>query len=258
MKTLGIILVIGFVLLIVVGIAAFFLQGKARKLLSVPVAEGADGIRSAISRLNADALDLDLALGLCENQDQIKLLLEAGANPMHQFGTAGFSRWSAATNAALKGRPDALAIFLQHGVSANARMDDAASRFGILEYACLGGNIDCVRMLCERGAEINYKNSRGEFALLYAAACGRLDIVEYLHEVGADVTLKDNQNRTALDWARNTQYSDAQFKELSRITSVLRSKLGEVVAYLESAQRRVEGGLQIVAPTGSSPSSASD
>lgn len=209
------------------------ISNKGRKLLRVPITAGPAGVRETMKKLNAQQQDLDLALGLSTDINQIEILLDVGANPHHQYGTTGFNSWSAATSAALQGQSELLKLFLDRGTSSNTRMDGAGAEISILEFACLGGNMDCVTMLCERGAEVNYRNLKGEFALLYAAACGHLDIVEYLCNRGADPLQEDNAGRRAVDWAQRTIVSDEQLKLLSQVGSVNKSQLQAVVNYLK-------------------------
>jgi ankyrin repeat protein len=55
-----------------------------------------------------------------------------------------------------------------------------------------------VKILIEKGADVNAKNSHGQGALLIAIASGNDKIVKYLIDCGADVNAKDNNGRTPL------------------------------------------------------------
>jgi hypothetical protein len=99
-------------------------------------------------------------------------------------------------------------------------------------YAAIRGNLEIVRVLVEKGADVNavtkYKDDRGEdkgknnetktlitlrrslykdsdrngwTALMYAAYSGHLDVVEFLLNKGAQVNAVDENGRTALFYA---------------------------------------------------------
>ena len=54
--------------------------------------------------------------------------------------------------------------------------------------AARGGHIDVMRLLLERGANLELVTEHGATALLVACACGRVDAARLLLERGADVT----------------------------------------------------------------------
>jgi ankyrin repeat protein len=62
----------------------------------------------------------------------------------------------------------------------------------------LNDNVDLVRLLLERGAEINQADVLGDTALDVAAAGGHEEIVSALLTSGADVSRKGYQGQTAL------------------------------------------------------------
>jgi len=61
---------------------------------------------------------------------------------------------------------------------------------------------EIVRMLIERGADVNIKNSKGMTALMIASRGGRTEIVRMLIERGADVNIKNSNGKTALMLAK--------------------------------------------------------
>ncbi|MCL6590462.1 MAG: ankyrin repeat domain-containing protein [Firmicutes bacterium] len=65
--------------------------------------------------------------------------------------------------------------------------------------ACLSfiEQLNMVKYLIEKGANINEKNNAGQTALMYAAEDGHLEIVKFLMEKGADLDAKDVNNETA-------------------------------------------------------------
>src|SRR5262249_34074755 len=65
----------------------------------------------------------------------------------------------------------------------------------------LRGNIEGMRLLLEKGAEVNAKDGAGETALMFACTSGNADAVRLLIERGADVKVKSKRNETALGFA---------------------------------------------------------
>lgn len=57
----------------------------------------------------------------------------------------------------------------------------------MLAYAAAYGNLDIVKLILSRGADINGRVAYGDVPLIKAAEHGRRDIVGYLLEQGADV-----------------------------------------------------------------------
>ena len=62
-------------------------------------------------------------------------------------------------------------------------------------------NVDTVRILLEKGANVDAKTNNGRTALIEVSARGRTDIVKMLIDKGADVNAKDNDGGTALTFA---------------------------------------------------------
>lgn len=70
-----------------------------------------------------------------------------------------------------------------------------------LIYASLYGNAAEVKILLEKGADINSKDDSGHTALMCAAKFGYTETVQVLLPKGADPNVKDVWNETALGWA---------------------------------------------------------
>ena len=74
-----------------------------------------------------------------------------------------------------------------------------------LILASYNGHTDTVRVLVEKGADLNVKNNDGNTALILASARGHTDIVRMLVQKGADPTVRNNDGQTAADVADNQE-----------------------------------------------------
>ncbi len=92
----------------------------------------------------------------------------------------------------------AVEALLDQGASPNPR-----GRFPMLSVAVFQGQPATVRLLVERGADLNAKGQHEVTPLMMAAAAPRPDpaLVRLLIERGANLEVRDQAGRTALDWA---------------------------------------------------------
>lgn len=79
----------------------------------------------------------------------------------------------------------------------------AANRYGVspLSLACQNGEPEVVKLLLEAGADPNVALPGGETALMTAARTGKRRIVEALLTRGADANSRERKGQTALMWA---------------------------------------------------------
>lgn len=84
----------------------------------------------------------------------------------------------------------------------------ALGSFTPLLYAASYGGYDAVKVLLDAGAKVNVQDVRGMTPLMLAIATDRPDVrvVRLLIERGADVNTKSNVGETAADWARKANY----------------------------------------------------
>ena len=71
--------------------------------------------------------------------------------------------------------------------------------------ASLRGQTEVVKMLLEKGADVNAKNTKGWTALMIASLRGQTEVVKNLLEKGADVNAKDEDGKSALKHAINNE-----------------------------------------------------
>ena len=107
----------------------------------------------------------------------------------------GTSEFRFDIEAAQSGNTAAILDLLKKGLDVNAR-DDQDGRT-ILMHATWFGHIDVMRILIDKGADVNAKNKNGATALILAADKGNAEIVSFLIDKGADFNAKD-KNGTAL------------------------------------------------------------
>src|SRR5204863_1612456 len=81
---------------------------------------------------------------------------------------------------------------------------DASTRYGVtpLYFSGVNGNAAMIDALIHAGADPNSANPGGETALMTAARTGKLDAVKLLLDRGAAVNAKESvRGQTALMWA---------------------------------------------------------
>ncbi len=108
---------------------------------------------------------------------------------------------------ALKSRvdQDLLELLIDNGADLFYTDDEGVS---IFDFAITYNNMFMIRLLLEKGKDVNEITRKSGFTPLMAAVCyGRYDILKVLLEAGADVTLADNKGLTAYGFAKKMQKS---------------------------------------------------
>ena len=80
----------------------------------------------------------------------------------------------------------------------NCAQIEPNSGLSALMLASYLGNSEVVKILLEKGAEVNYQNAEKEFALMLAARVGEAELVKQLLEGGANVNLRGKAESTVL------------------------------------------------------------
>jgi len=70
------------------------------------------------------------------------------------------------------------------------------------------GDINTIRILLNKGTDVNAKDRHGETALIWAAAIGNIDLVKLLIAKGADVNIFDKEGYTAFKYADEQGYTE--------------------------------------------------
>ena len=75
------------------------------------------------------------------------------------------------------------------------------SKCSVIHYAARQGDLNRVKLLVEKGADVNEKDYYRSSALHYAVESGNLELAQYLVEKGADVNAKNNYGTAVLHLA---------------------------------------------------------
>lgn len=101
---------------------------------------------------------------------------------------------------AAMGRHDLIEVLLKEPASCCPAVDQANNNeTTALVFACSMGNVSCVRVLCEAGANVNWAIGSKDTPVMVAAAEGFDDIVSYLCTTrAADLEKTNETGQTAL------------------------------------------------------------
>jgi len=103
---------------------------------------------------------------------------------------------------ALKSRvdQDLLELLVEHGADIFYSDDEGVS---ILDFAVTYNNMYMIKLLLEKGKDVNDVTRKSGFTPLMAAVCyGRYEIFAVLLDAGADINAVERKGMTALDFAR--------------------------------------------------------
>ena len=108
-----------------------------------------------------------------------------------------------------EGDAQALAKWLDEGGGVDSRCEELGSATLLIGAANGGGEqVTMVRMLLQRGASVNLRDSLGFTALTYAALKGYTTIVQALLDAKADPSLQTKGGRTALMGAEHHDHAE--------------------------------------------------
>ena len=122
-------------------------------------------------------------------------LIKEGANV-----NTSSSDWTPLMTAACHNHENILIQLLKAGAminEANGNGEYNASDNALI-IATAAGSFECLKILLEYGASINYQNSYGETALMIAGMCRERTCLQLLLEHNASINVQDNEGMTAL------------------------------------------------------------
>ncbi len=90
--------------------------------------------------------------------------------------------------------------FLDAGNSPDTPIPNKA-RFSILMYAASGNQVEMIRFLLDKGANVEYKSADGYTPLMLAGMRGSMEAAQFLLSVGANVKTKSNGGMSALSFS---------------------------------------------------------
>lgn len=86
-----------------------------------------------------------------------------------------------------------------------------------LHQACIDENYDLVNFLVDHGARLDIRDNEGWSALHAAASCGSVEIAQCLLDHGADVSAVNNEGELPLDLAEEEDMEDLLTDEIERL-----------------------------------------
>ncbi|XP_023349320.1 protein TANC2, partial [Eurytemora carolleeae] len=156
--------------------------------------------------------DISLALGAERNLfnpniNLSKLLLLSGANPNQS--TTYLNNAPLLCVFTKRGYVEMVSLLLEFGADVNATNSQG---FSSISFACMEGNMECLRVLVEGGAKISQIDKTESCALVHAARNGHLPILEYL---------------LSLDWNSSCP-KDATLSEVAQQAAVAAASAGNL------------------------------
>jgi hypothetical protein len=91
-------------------------------------------------------------------------------------------------------------LLIDKGAQLEAKNSDGKTPLHLAAYR---GHVQIVRLLCDRGADVEARSNSGRRPLHFAAWNGHITVVkELIEERNAEINSRDDGGRTALRWAR--------------------------------------------------------
>lgn len=139
---------------------------------------------------------------VARNHDISKLLLSYGADPNKQ-SLGGATALMLAAH--YKNNDKTVEALIDGGADINT--EDNSLKTALM-WAARANNIQAVRMLVSNGADINHQDQTGRTALIWAVQDENYAMINILLELGADINIADRANNTAMDIALDLNNPD--------------------------------------------------
>ncbi|MBK4735709.1 ankyrin repeat domain-containing protein [Noviherbaspirillum pedocola] len=150
--------------------------------------------------IEAERGDTGLILALREDSMKVfRVLLNTGGVNLEAHARNGDT---ALMIAAWRGNLDAVRALIEKGAEVNQ------TGWTALHYAAANGHNDIVSLLLEHFAYIDAESPNGTTPIMMASRGGHIMTVKLLLDEGADATLKNGAGMTAIDFARSGNHND--------------------------------------------------
>ncbi|MDO5582135.1 MAG: ankyrin repeat domain-containing protein [Planctomycetia bacterium] len=126
--------------------------------------------------------------------DKVRLILEHDDGSNAKFVMS--NGWTPAFTAVKMGNLEVLKMLLEKGANLQTTAIDGMN---LLQYACFKGNREIVQFLLEKGLNPNMRGTNNTPAYFYS--CGKPEILKMMLKHGADVSLRNNVKGTAMHFA---------------------------------------------------------
>lgn len=123
----------------------------------------------------------------------------------NNFNREVFLKDGSLISAAINNYSDIVKYLINQGKDIN--QSDTSSGMSALNLAAQMGNVECVKLLCELGANIDYKSKYGT-PLFCAASEGYIQIVKILVDYRADVNYITNDGSTPYEISKYNGYNE--------------------------------------------------
>ncbi len=134
----------------------------------------------------------------------VNILLDAGANidtTVNDINSPYYNDFTPLMIAVNDGDYDMSVILIRRGANVNYETRDGKT---MLMIACKNGLYRIAIILIENGAHVNYKNIDGRtalmFACMYASSYYHVDIIRLLLDKGADINIRDSVGYDVFDY----------------------------------------------------------
>ncbi len=181
------------------------------------------------------------------DDEMVKLLVDAGAD------VNAVSREGATPLMRAAGDYEKTKLLLDRGAKIDARSN--LGRTPLLIAAAYPGNLKTVKLLLERGGDVNDKDRVGEACLTSAAKRGDAAMVKFLLEKGADVNAVSFLGRAAVAWAAE----EGNFETLKLLVDAGGAKNPQQLhtALFNAAGREVTDAVRLLLSHGGNPNAPS-